>query len=235
MEPPAVRLAAVTSSPAPAVIEAEPPPPPKPAVPWASALSPLAVRNLNTASEATVRLYSDEGDLDPVALDAFLEVAGDGDGPAPLLSRVVQLAVKAAYHFKAQRIDIISAYRAKRRGKRNGYHAMGAAIDFQLPGIAARTLAAFLRTIPRAGVGVYTHPRTQFVHLDVRDRSFHWLDASPPGVTWQEAMLSDPGRDARDASYTEEGDLPIETKDASPRGLSAHRGTEPVAKTKGGA
>ena len=30
------------------------------------------------------------------------------------------------------------------------------------------------------GVGVYTNPLTQYVHLDVRERSYHWIDASPP-------------------------------------------------------
>ena len=47
---------------------------------------------------------------------------------------------------------------------------------------------------PRAGVGIYTNPRTQFVHLDVRDQSYHWVDASPPGVKWHEAQLRDPRR-----------------------------------------
>jgi hypothetical protein len=48
------------------------------------------------------------------------------------------------------------------------------------------------------------------VHLDVRDRSFHWLDASPPGVTWREAALPDSKQSARDASYTAESDLPLD-------------------------
>jgi hypothetical protein len=58
------------------------------------------------------------------------------------------------------------------------------------------------------GVGIYTHPKTQFVHLDVRDRSFHWLDGSPPGVRWRERRLADPAQPKRDAAYVNVLDLP---------------------------
>ena len=58
------------------------------------------------------------------------------------------------------------------------------------------------------GVGIYTHPRTQFVHLDVRDASYYWLDASPPGVKWHEARLYDPSAQKRDAAWTPEMDEP---------------------------
>ena len=75
----------------------------------------------------------------------------------------------------------------------------------------AKKLSAWLRRLPRAGVGVYTHPRTQFVHLDVRRMSYHWLDASPPGVTWKELRLRDPSYRERDASYTPASDLPLVT------------------------
>ncbi|MGD0527374.1 MAG: hypothetical protein ABSE49_19690, partial [Polyangiaceae bacterium] len=57
-------------------------------------------------------------------------------------------------------------------------------------------------------LGIYTHPKTQYVHLDVREPSFHWLDGSPPGVTWKERPLRDPGQAQRDASWTADGDLP---------------------------
>jgi hypothetical protein len=60
------------------------------------------------------------------------------------------------------------------------------------------------------GVGIYTNAKTHYVHLDVRDRSYHWLDASPPGVTWREALLPDPSQQKRDSSYTPESDLPID-------------------------
>jgi hypothetical protein len=46
------------------------------------------------------------------------------------------------------------------------------------------------------------------VHLDVRDHSYHWVDGSPPGVTWREQLLPDPKQIARDASLSWSLDLP---------------------------
>ena len=81
-------------------------------------------------------------------------------------------------------------------------------MDFSLPGVTAAKLAAYLRGNGRVGVGVYTHKRTQYVHLDVRDESYHWIDASPPGATWREGKLTDRGAPARDAAYEPAQDLP---------------------------
>ena len=89
---------------------------------------------------------------------------------------------------------------ATRKGA-HGKHGKGEAIDFQLEGVSAATLAAYLRGTPLAGIGIYTHPKTQYVHLDVRAHSYHWLDGSPPGVTWREKLLGDPSQEKRDASY----------------------------------
>ena len=93
--------------------------------------------------------------------------------------RLVQLAFRAAYHFGGAPIVIVSATRKGTHGK----HGTGDALDFALEGVKARVLAAYLRGTPRAGVGIYTHPKTQYVHLDVRDTastgSTHRRPASP--------------------------------------------------------
>ena len=102
---------------------------------------------------------------------------------------------------------MISAYRKPGRF-REGPHASGKAIDFKLPGVAARALAAYLRTLPRVGVGVYTHPKTSYVHLDDREHSFHWLDASPPGRTWRERAIGNASLPKRDAAYCRADDWP---------------------------
>jgi len=176
--------------------------------PWAQALGPIVVRNANTETEESIRLYANDGDVDAQQALKFSFLACDGRFGGGLKTRVIQLAVKAAYHFHANKMVIVSAYRPMRRGK-GGYHALGQAIDFWLPGVDFRQLAAYLRTLPKVGVGAYTHPATHFVHVDARDQSYHWLDASPPGVTWHEKQLGDPGREARDATYTLQSDLPI--------------------------
>jgi hypothetical protein len=120
--------------------------------------------------------------------------------------RLLRLVVKAAAHFHASEIVIVSTFRDRARiGSR---HRTGEAMDFTLSGVPAMRLAAHLRTYARVGVGVYTNPRTQFVHLDVREQSYHWVDASPPGKVWRESRLTDRAAPGRDAAYEPEQDLP---------------------------
>jgi uncharacterized protein YcbK (DUF882 family) len=180
---------------------------------WAALLPAIEVKNRNTGARAKIRLYADDGGMDRSALRHFMRIAcssadapdtPDGEVAEPLDPRLVQLAFRAAYHFKSPAIVVISATRRGSHGK----HGTGDALDFQLEKVKAATLAAYARGYPRAGVGIYTHPRTQFVHVDVRERSYHWIDGSPPGVTWREKMLPDPTQQRRDASYVTAMDLP---------------------------
>jgi hypothetical protein len=174
--------------------------------PWARDLAPVRVISEKTNGRASILLYRKDGSLDEEARRAFEEVLTDpAVATRGLNPRTLQLAIKAAYHFGARELVVVSAYRPG-----HGPHGEGDALDFRLTGVRAATLAAYLRTFPRAGVGIYTHPRTQFVHLDARDQSFHWLDASPPGKTWREAPLRDAKREARDDAWTPEADLPTD-------------------------
>jgi uncharacterized protein YcbK (DUF882 family) len=156
-----------------------------------------------TEATASFRLYASDGEIDDAARENFERVAAGDAEPHALATRLEQLVVKAAYHFKVARVVVVSAWRANA-----GRHGTGEAIDFKFDGVRAAQLAAYLRRLPRVGVGVYTHPRTQYVHLDVRDESYHWIDASPPGVTWRPARLYDPSCSKRDAAWTPDGDLP---------------------------
>jgi len=181
--------------------------------PTFSELPALRFVNRNSGASAEVRLYDDAGGIDEQAalrLDALL---GDTRDPKncethTLDRRTLQLAVRAALHFQVRELWVVSAYRKPGR-RREGPHASGKALDFQLPGVNARSLAAYLRALPRVGVGIYTHPKTAFVHLDDREHSFHWLDASPPGRHWREMSLGG-GVDMswRDARYVRADDWP---------------------------
>lgn len=172
---------------------------------WAESLRAVEVSNRNTGARAKIRLYDDGGALDEESAHAFMRVASSEKGrEEPLPTRLVQLAVRASYHFGGAPIVIVSATRAGARGK----HGSGEALDFSLEGVKAAVLANHLFSLARSGVGLYTHPKTQYVHLDVRDRSTHWLDGSPPGVTWREKLLADPKQAARDAAWASAADLP---------------------------
>jgi uncharacterized protein YcbK (DUF882 family) len=184
----------------------------KPDAPWLR-LPALHVVNLNTHLFLDTRLYDHAGRVDEQAgarLDALLGDLRNRAHPrfARLDRRTLQLVFRAAYHFQTQTVEVVSAYRAPRLRGRTGPHASGRAIDFRLPGVPAATVAAYLRQTPRAGVGVYTHRRTQYVHLDTRETSHHWLDASPPGRRWRELSIGPRSMTEHDARYRREEDWP---------------------------
>ena len=202
----AVKHARVVQSAPPRPLAAEPR---RAAARWAIGLAPVDVRMRNTGAQAMIRLYTDDGSIDREAARSFMKVAASAKGnDEPLPTRLVQLVIRASYHFGNKRVVIVSATRKGARGK----HGAGEAIDFKLEGVRASSLASYLRGLPRAGVGIYTHSKTQYVHLDVRDRSFHWIDGSPPGVTWREKALRDPKQPTRDASYDPAMDLPEDAR-----------------------
>lgn len=211
--PPALRLEPHAALPAARPL---PPPPPAPAAPPAPIELTLVDRNGGPAAvrACPLRLYDAAGAVDHAAvteLERCLGLAGPkrvGRRPEQevrhLEPRLLQLVVKAAGRFGAREVDVVSSLRD--RGRLHSKHKSGEAMDFALPGVPPKELAAFLRGLPRVGVGLYVHPRTQYVHLDVRPESYHWVDGSPPGRGSWGAPVTDPGAAARDASWTPEAD-----------------------------
>lgn len=175
-------------------------------------LAAVMFKNRNNQQTVTTKLYGHDGHIDESAatqLDTLLSDTRDPNQPktTQIERRLLQLLFRTAYHFQASSIEVTSAYRATGR-RREGLHATGRAIDFAIAGVKTEELASYLRKLPRVGVGVYTHRRTRFVHLDVREQSYHWLDASPPGRTWRGLSIGDRGMAARDATYRAEDDWP---------------------------
>lgn len=179
-------------------------------------LGPLHLVNINTHDEATLRLYTSEGAFDEEAagrLDRLLSDARRPGKPPVVVAldrRLLRLLFRVAYHFGVSEVELVSGYRQPRRYA-EGLHGKARAVDFRLVGVGAPEVATYLRGLPRVGVGLYTHPRTRWVHLDVRDRSYHWVDATPPGKRWGAARLPPSDQralDALDADYAESDDLP---------------------------
>lgn len=173
-----------------------------------------AVRVLNqTTREARVlKLYDAAGNIDESAANELDQLLCDARDPkhhqiGRLDRRTLQLMFKAAYHFDSAEIEVVSAYRKPGR-RREGPHGTGSAIDFRLRDVKSQLLASYLRDIPRTGVGIYTHPKTQFVHIDNREHSFHWLDASPPRRHWREKSIGSANLPRLDQRYTPADDLP---------------------------
>jgi uncharacterized protein YcbK (DUF882 family) len=162
------------------------------------------VKNLATRETAQLRLYDGAGAVDDDARTEFERVAARDGDPHVLDERLEQLVFKASYHFGAARVAIVSGWR-----DRASRHTTGEALDFRLDGVYSATLAAYLRGLARVGVGIYTHPSTQFVHLDVRDQSYHWIDGSAAGTRSRERWLRDPHAAKRDEAWMPEHDLPL--------------------------
>jgi len=175
-------------------------------------LRPLYIENQTTREVRELKLYDADGRIDEAAALALDELLCDARDPkhheaTRLNRRTLQLLYKAAYHFDSYEVEVVSAYRKPGR-RREGPHGTGAAIDFRLRNVSAQLLASYLRELPRTGVGIYTHPKTQYVHLDSREHSFHWLDASPPRRHWREKSIGARDLPKRDALYSPEQDWP---------------------------
>jgi hypothetical protein len=95
----------------------------------------------------------------------------------PVDPHVLDLVYRVQTHFGAQEVRIISGYRTPKRGGTSN-HGKGRAIDLVVPGVADEEVAKWAREQGFVGVGVY--PVSGFVHLDVRERSYFWVDTSGP-------------------------------------------------------
>jgi uncharacterized protein YcbK (DUF882 family) len=193
-----------------------------------TSFSGVRVVNVNSRKASVIRLYDERGRFDEAAAVELDQLLADSRDPEDVKTkeldrRVYQLAYRAAYHFHAKVMEVISAYREPKR-RDEGRHGAGRALDFRLGNVSAPALAAYLRQQPRVGVGVYTHPNTQFVHVDDRDRSYFWVDASPPGRHWRERQLGVPGAAKRDAAYAPKLDWPEGT---SPSAVALLLGPNP--------
>lgn len=176
-------------------------------------LPEVSIETVNDQGATLTRLYLPNGDFDESALDRLDEQLADKRRPGDVRRqridrRLLALVFKSAWAFSATHVRVLSAYRDP-LGHREGFHGKGQAIDFKLEGVRTPDLARWLReNLAHVGVGQYTHPRTQFVHLDVRDATFHWFDGSPPGRRGGIARIPTEGTAARDSAHRAADDLP---------------------------
>jgi uncharacterized protein YcbK (DUF882 family) len=142
----------------------------------------------------------------------------------PLAPRLLDLVYRCVRHFDASLVRVVSGYRRDRAGSR---HTQGRAVDMAIEGVANDRLAAYVREFGFVGVGFY--PKAGFVHLDVRDASYFWVDDSAPGApNHLIPVLEDEARSA-DASARARGEAPDmyvpnnRAEDAAAAKVYAHR------------
>ncbi|MEE2786846.1 MAG: DUF882 domain-containing protein [Myxococcota bacterium] len=90
--------------------------------------------------------------------------------------RLLSCLVKIAQHF-GQPIEIVSAYRSGAR--KTSRHRHGKAIDFRVRGVEPQAIWQYAQRFSQVGLGLY--PASGFVHIDIRRRSYYWIDDSGPG------------------------------------------------------
>ena len=139
----------------------------------------LVLFALNTQERIDLQAERDSGAFSAHELDraAHLLREPSSGNEHPVEPRVLDALYRIQVHFDAQEIRIISGYRTPRGGASN--HGKGRAIDVVVPGATDDDVAKFAREMGFMGVGIY--PQSGFVHVDVRERSYFWVDASGPG------------------------------------------------------
>jgi chemotaxis protein histidine kinase CheA len=166
---------------------------------------PLVISPVNGGPSVSLIPQRDDGGFS----DADLELAARAFAPKDMrrthaiAPHLVDLVYRTMRHFNAPLVRLVSGYRPDRAGSR---HTQGRAIDMVIPGVSNDTLAEYVRLFGFCGVGIY--PNSGFVHLDVRDTSYFWVDLSLP----DERSRSEPHlpheSEAADRHARERGEAP---------------------------
>ena len=168
----------------------------------------LTLSTLNHGETLSLAASGDEGGFSSLDLHraAHLLRAAAGD-EHPLDPRTMGLVYRIQTHFAVPEIRVVSGYRVPKPGSRSN-HGKGRAVDMVVPGVPDEEVARFVRGMGFVGVGVY--PTSQFVHVDIRPRSYFWVDFSGPrmknrerGILGDLAATSDAAAAARGQALVE--------------------------------
>lgn len=146
----------------------------------------MVIRGMTINEQITMQAASDRGgfsatDMTRVAHALREPTTGNEH---PIDPRTLDVLYQILVHFNGQEIRVVSAYRTPKPGNSQGNHGRGRAIDFVVPGTTDADVGRFAREHGFVGVGVY--PNAGFVHVDVRQHSYFWIDSSGPGAPSRE-------------------------------------------------
>jgi uncharacterized protein YcbK (DUF882 family) len=140
----------------------------------------LVLASLNTLDRVSLTAATDRGGFSASDLERaawVLRESATGNAH-PVEPRLLDVVYRIQRHFDAQEVRVISGYRTP-HGRRASNHGRGRAMDIVVPGATDADVAKLAREMGFCGVGIY--PTSGFVHVDMRDRSYFWVDASAPG------------------------------------------------------
>jgi uncharacterized protein YcbK (DUF882 family) len=168
----------------------------------------LSLTTVNRGESLAVGSDGEDGGFASVDLDrvAHLLRAATGD-EHPVDPRTLGLVYRIQVHFGVPEIRVVSGYRVPKPGSHSN-HGKGRAMDLIVPGVADEEVARFARGLGFVGVGVY--PTSQFVHVDVRPRSYFWIDYSGPRMKNKESCIFPEIAAQGDAAAAARGQAPIE-------------------------
>jgi uncharacterized protein YcbK (DUF882 family) len=168
----------------------------------------LALTTVNRAESLAIPSRSADGAFGAADLDrvAHLLRAMGGD-EHPIDPRTLSLVYRIQTHFGVPEIRVVSGYRVPKPGSHSN-HGKGRAVDLIVPGVPDEEVARFARGLGYVGVGVY--PTSQFVHVDIRPRSYFWIDYTGPRMKNKESCILPNVAAEGDAAAAARGQAPIE-------------------------
>ncbi len=168
----------------------------------------LVLATVNRGESLAIAASGDDGGFASADLDrmAHLLRAMGGD-EHPIDPRTLALVYRIQVHFGVPEIRVVSGYRVPKPGSHSN-HGKGRAVDLIVPGVPDEEVARFARELGFVGVGVY--PTSQFVHVDIRPRSYFWVDYSGPRMKNKESCILPDVAAKGDAAAIARGQLPIE-------------------------
>lgn len=170
---------------------------------------------LNTKESFNSSVYEPNGEILNSTLEQFSFHMRDSHNNKifPIDERLLKILYKTAHHFNATKVIIVSGFRSGHKWRRwkgektiGSNHAWGKAVDFNIPDIKTSDLSVYARTLGKVGVGYY--PNDEFMHLDIRDASYFWVNKCKPGRRGWDRPLMRHWAVEIDKNWTPHWDLP---------------------------
>jgi uncharacterized protein YcbK (DUF882 family) len=168
----------------------------------------LVLTTINRGETLAIPAAGDDGGFDASDLDRVAHLLRAATGEEhPIDPRTLSIVYRIEVRFGAPELRVVSGYRVPKPGSHSN-HGKGRAMDLIVPGVADEEVARFAREIGFVGVGVY--PTSQFVHVDIRPRSYFWVDSSGPHMKNHEQGILGDVAARSDAAAVARGQAPIE-------------------------
>jgi uncharacterized protein YcbK (DUF882 family) len=168
----------------------------------------LSLATINRGESLTIRASGDDGGFDAADLDRVAHLLRSAGGEEhPVDPRTLAIVYRIQTHFQVPEIRVVSGYRTP-KPRSHSNHGKGRAMDIIVPGVPDLDVAAFARDMGFVGVGVY--PTSQFVHVDIRPRSYFWVDYSGPRAKNRESGILGDLASRSDAAALARGQAPVE-------------------------